>query len=193
VLCSTGSLPPKIEPASPFIDTRRGGIHAQEIAEVVVLSLNRGGAVVEHCRKCTMGYDVRRGSHPGHRPWPCGDHAGVLTALEGGVVVPVESIVPRVRRSGAPRVPQAGVLPWSRSGPLPRAVPMPFVGSTEGKARGKYGELVAQWLEQCRARLAQHRRFPQWRHSIQNGGAVSGVGGRDSGHSHCAEWRPDAI
>ena len=56
----------KIEPASPFIDTRRGGIHAQEIAEVVVFSLNRRGAVVEHCRKCTMGYDVRRGSHPGH-------------------------------------------------------------------------------------------------------------------------------
>ena len=64
------------------------------------------------------------------------------------VAVPVESTVPRVRRGGAPRVLQAGVLPWSRSGPLPRAVPMPpFKGSAEGKARRWYGELVAQWLE----------------------------------------------
>ena len=57
-----------------------------------------GGAVVEHCRKYTVGYGVWRGSHPGHRPWPCGDRAGVLTALVGGVVVPVESTVPRARR-----------------------------------------------------------------------------------------------
>ena len=41
---------------------------------------------------------------------------------------------PRVRRGSAPRVLHAGVLPWSRSGPLPRAVPMPFEGSAEGKA-----------------------------------------------------------
>ena len=105
-----------------------------EIAEVVVFSPNRGGAVIKHCGKCTVGYGVWRGSRPGRRPWPCGDRAGILTALAGGVVVPVESTVPRVRRCGAPRVLQAGVLPWSRSGPLPMAVPMPFVGSAEGKA-----------------------------------------------------------
>ena len=34
---------------------------------------------------------------------------------------------------------------------------------------------------------------PQCRHSVRNGGAVTGVGGRDSGHSHCAEWLPDAV
>ena len=101
--------------------------------EVVVFSLNHRGAVVEHYRKYTAGYGVWRGSHPGRRPWPCGDRAGVLAAPAGGVVVPVESIVPCVRRGGAPRVLQAGVLPWSRSGPLPRAVPMPFEGSAEGK------------------------------------------------------------
>ena len=39
-----------------------------EIAEVVVFSLNRGGAVVEHCRKYTVGNGVWRGSRPGHRP-----------------------------------------------------------------------------------------------------------------------------
>ena len=140
-----------------------------EIAEVVVFSPNRGGAVVEHCRKYTVGYGVWRGSRPGRRPWLCGDRAGVLAAPAGGVAVPVESTVPRVRRGGAPRVLQARVLPWSRSGPLPRAVPMPFEGSVEGKVQGKYGDLAAQWLEQCRARLAQHRRFPQCRHSAGDG------------------------
>ena len=39
----------------PFIDTRRDGVHAQEIMEVVVFSPNRGGAVVKHCRKYTAG------------------------------------------------------------------------------------------------------------------------------------------
>jgi hypothetical protein len=36
---------------------------------------------------------TRRGSCPGRRPWPCGDRAGVLAALEGGVVVTVEGPV----------------------------------------------------------------------------------------------------
>ena len=34
---------------------------------------------------------------------------------------------------------------------------------------------------------------PQCCHSVRDGGAVTGVGGRDSGHSHCGEWRPDAV
>src|SRR6185436_19527458 len=53
-----------------------------------------------------------------------------------------------------------GVLIWSRRWPRPRVVPMPLEGSTEGKVQGKYGELAAQWLEQCRAHLALRRRFP---------------------------------
>ena len=126
--------PLKGSPPPLFIYTRRDSVHVQGIMEVVVFSPNRGGAVVEHCRKYTVGYGVWLGSRPGRRPWPYGDRAGVLTALAGGVVVPVKSTVPRVRRGGAPRVLQAGVLPWSRSGPLPRAVPMLFEGSAEGKA-----------------------------------------------------------
>ena len=54
-----------------------------ETAEVVVFSPNRGGAVVEHCRKYTVGYDAWRDSRPGHHPWPCGDRAGVLAAPAG--------------------------------------------------------------------------------------------------------------
>ena len=114
-----------------------------EIAEVVVFSPNRGGAVAVHYRKYTLEYGAWRSSRPGRRPWPCGDRAGVLVAPAGCVVVPVESTVPRVRRGSAPRVPQAGVLLWSRSEPLPRAVLMLFEGSAEGKTRGKYRELAA--------------------------------------------------
>ena len=94
----------------PFIDTRRGGVHAQEIAEVVVFSPNRGGAVVEHCRKYTAGYGAWGGSHPGHRPWPCGDRAGVFVAPAGGVVVAVGGTVLQAWRCDVPRVLQARVL-----------------------------------------------------------------------------------
>ena len=71
-----------------------------EIAEVVLFFPNRGGEVVEHCKKYTAGYGAWRGS----RPWPCGDRAGVLVAPAGGVVVPVESTIPRVRCGGTPSV-----------------------------------------------------------------------------------------
>ena len=75
-----------------------------EIAEVVVFFPNRGGEVVEHCRKYTAGYGVWRGSRPGHRPWPCGDRAGVLVAPACGVVVAVGYRPPGVawRRSEGP-------------------------------------------------------------------------------------------
>ena len=129
-MCSTGladplkkSLPP------PFIDTRRGGVHAQEIVEVIVFSPNRESAVVEHCRKCTVGYSVWCGS----RPWSCGDRAGVLVATAGGVVVAVGGTVPQAWCGDVPRVLQARVLFRSRPEPLPRVVPMPLEGSAEGE------------------------------------------------------------
>ena len=61
--------------------------------EVIVFSQNRGGAVVEHCGKYTVGYGAGRGSRPGHRPWSCGDRAGVLAAPAGSVAAPVEGTV----------------------------------------------------------------------------------------------------
>ena len=72
--------------------------------EVVVFSPNRGGAVVEHCRKYTVGYGAWHGSCPGRHPWPCGDRAGVLAAPAGGMAVPMESTVSRStwRRSEGP-------------------------------------------------------------------------------------------
>ena len=108
--------------------------------KVVVLSPNRGGAVVEHRGKYTVGYGAGRGSRPGHRPWSCGDRAGVLAAPAGGVVVAVGGIILQAWRGGVPRVLQARVLSSSRPEPLSRVVPIPFEGSTEGKVRRRYGE-----------------------------------------------------
>ena len=50
------------------------------------------------------------------------------------------------------RVLQVRVLIWSRLGPRPMVVPMPFEGPVARKLREKYKELAAQWKEQCRAR-----------------------------------------
>ena len=109
----------------------------REIAEVVVFPPNRGGAVVEHCRKYTVGYGVWHGSCP----WPGRDRAGILVAPAGGVVVAVGGTIPQAWRGDVPRVLQARVLSRSRPEPLPRVVPMPFEGSAEGKVR-RYGELA---------------------------------------------------
>ena len=101
--------------------------------EVVVFPPNRGGAVVEHCGKYTVGYGAWHGSRPGHRPWPGGDRAGVPVAPVSGVVVAVGGTVLQAWRGDVPRVLQARVFPWSKPEPLPRVVPMLFEGSTEEK------------------------------------------------------------
>ena len=154
------NAPLKRSPPPPFIVTRRGRCTCTGERGSRRFPPNHGGAVVEYCGKYNVGHGIGRGSRPGYRPWSSRDRAGVLPAPAGGVVVAVGHTVLQAWRGGAPRVLQAGVLPWSGSGPLLKAMPMLFEGSAEGKARGKYGELAAQWLEQCRARLAQHRRFP---------------------------------
>ena len=61
-----------------------------------------------------------------------GDRTGVLAPL-GGMVVAVGGIIFQAWRGGVPRVLRARVLSWSKLEPLPRVVPMPFEGSTEGK------------------------------------------------------------
>ena len=64
------------------------------------------GAVVEYCRKYTVGHGVGRGS----RPWSCGDRAGVLPAPVGGVIVTVGCTVFQTWRDGAPWALQVWVL-----------------------------------------------------------------------------------
>ena len=73
-------------------------------------SPNRGGAVVEHCRKYTMGHGIGRCSRPGYRLRSCGDHAGVLPAPAGGVVVAVGCTVFQMWHGGVPWALQARVL-----------------------------------------------------------------------------------
>ena len=122
--------------ASPFYRHSEGWCTCTGGGEVVVFSPNCGGAVVEHCRKYTVGYDAWRGSRPGCRRRPYGDRAGVLAAPAGGVVVPVESNVPRIRRGGAPSVSQAGSCPSQGRGrfrgPCPCCSRVPRRGKHEG-------------------------------------------------------------
>src|SRR6185437_7459997 len=66
---SKGSLPP------PFIVTRRGGVHEWGRGSRR-FPPNRGGTVVGHCRKYTVGQGGGRRSRPGYRPWSCEDRAG---------------------------------------------------------------------------------------------------------------------
>ena len=133
VLPNGPTTPLKESPPPPFIDTRRDGVHAQGIVEVVVFSPNRGGAVVGHCGKYTVEYGGWRDRRPGCRPWPCGDRAGVLVVPASGVVAAVEGTILQAWRGDVPRVLQARVLSWSRPEPLPRVVPMLFKGSAERK------------------------------------------------------------
>ena len=51
------------------------------------------GTVVGYYRKYTMGHGVGRGSCRGYRPWSCGDRAGILPVLAGGVVIAVGGTV----------------------------------------------------------------------------------------------------
>ena len=49
--------------------------------------------MVGYCRKYTVGRGVGRGSCRGYRPWSCGDRAGALPVLAGGVVIAVGGTV----------------------------------------------------------------------------------------------------
>ena len=86
------SVPSKGSPPPPFIVTRRRGVHEWGRGSRR-FPPNRGGTVIGHYRKYTVGHGVRRGSRFGHRPRPCRDRAGVLTAPTGGVVVVVGRII----------------------------------------------------------------------------------------------------
>ena len=83
-----------------------------------------------------------------------------------------------------------GVLLWSRSVPHSRVVPTLTEDPAEEEGTGSWqhsGENSVRYV------CTGCRRFPQSRKSAGDGGIVTGVGGRDSGHSCCAAWRPDAI
>ena len=68
------------------------------------------GAVVEYCRKYTVGHGVGRGSRPGYRHWSCGDRASVLPAPAGGVVITVGCTVFQTWHGDVPWFLQVRVL-----------------------------------------------------------------------------------
>ena len=106
-----------------------------------------------------------------------------------GVVVAVESTVLGASPGGAPRVLLTVVLRWSRSVHHPRVASIlaegPAVEEGTGSWQHSGGNSVKHVYTGC-------RRFPQGWNNAGDGGTVTGVGGRDSGHTHCAAWRPDA-
>ena len=184
-----GPTPLRKSPPPPFIDTRRDGVHAQGIVEVIVFSSNRGGVVVEHCGKYTVGYGAGRGSRPGHRPWSCGDRAGVLAAPAGGVVVVVGGISSR-----------RGVAAFRgsyRPGSCTSQGRSRFRGSCPCRSRaprkGKYEGGMGSWQYSSWSSAEHVLHCVAGPHSVRNGGVVTVVGGRDSSHHHCGEWRPDAV
>jgi len=155
-----------------FIDTRRGGVHVWGDLKSLSSSRIRGAEwviTIESTLWGTEEHGAGRGGCPGSRPWPCGDHADVLAAPTGGTVVPVEGTVPCTWRGGVPRVLQRGK----------------YEGSTRSWQH-------SGWSSAAHVRTV-YRRFPQWSHSARDDCAVTGVGGEDPGHRHCAEWWPDAV
>jgi len=74
------------------------------------------------------GYGAGRGCRPGHRPWSCGDHAGVLAAPAGGVAA--------FRRSCKPgSCPGQGRSRFRESCPCRSGVPR----------KGKYERGMGSW------------------------------------------------
>jgi hypothetical protein len=109
------------------------------------------------------------------------------------MVAPVEGSVLRVdvaaHRGIGRRGSCSGQGPGRVRGSRPCYSRVPRWGKYEGSTRSwQYsGGSSAEHVR------AVHRRFPQCCYSAKDGGAVTGVGGWDSGHCCCAEWRPDAI
>jgi hypothetical protein len=88
-------------------------------------------------------------------------------------------LCPQAWRGGVPRAVRAGALAWSKLQAAPEG--WRRYGSRQHSRRN-----CAEYVRTAR------RKFPQCGYSVRNGGAVTGVGGLDSGHSHCGEWGPDA-
>ena len=149
---------------------------------------NRGGTVIGYYRKYTVGHGIGRGSCRGYRPWSCGDRAGVLPVLAGGVVVAVGGTVFHMWHGGVRWAPQVKVL-RAPAGVGHAAVLNPLDG-VQARAPGSLGDT---W----RSRALRGRsgtpaagdghpssRGP-WRHRTP-----SRAGG-GPGAIHMVRWNPD--
>jgi len=179
-------------PTSPFYRHKEGRSTYMGRSKVVFFSPNWGCAVDDYCKKYTVGteeHGARHGGFPGRHPWSCGDCAGIL-------------VVPRVSWRSLLRVPSP-VLTWQSIESLAGGGLALVKARTtfEGCAhadRGIRGRGSMRSRRHSGGSSAGHvctgsRKFPQCGHSDGDGGAVTGVGGRDSGHGCCATWCPDIV
>jgi len=134
-------------PPPPFIDSRRGRLHAQNVSDFVILSSNQGEQlavpVAEHCEAWSRAWSpsLEAFSHAGNVSLSCGvrgrrgDSCRARCPLrligrssegvyDGGLVLVDSRTVLEGRFPCPPRVLQ----------------------------RGEYKDLVAQWRAQCRSR-----------------------------------------
>ena len=166
-------------PPPPFIDTRRGGVYVRKISRVGVFSPNRGRAVYGCCRKYTVEH-WRVWRQAWQASWEPFSLAGIAPAScgssgrRGGRCRRYRPLCPSWQSTEGSA---GGVLLWSRSVPRSRVVPT----------------LAEDPENSVRHVCTGCRRFPQSRNSAGDGCIVTGVGGRDSGHSCYAAWRPDAV
>jgi len=179
-------------PPPPFIDIRRGRVHAREISGVVVFSPNRGRTVSGCCRKYTLEHwslwrwawqsSWEPFSIAGIAPASCGS-----SGWSGG----------RCREYRPPRFTWRSAEGSADGGLAPVKVRTPPEGCAHVR-RGSYSRRSMRSRQHNGGSSAEHvrtvrHRFPQCRYSAGDGGAVIGVDGRDSGRCCCAEWRPDTI
>ena len=158
-----------------------------EIAEVVVFSPNQGCAVACYYWKCAVGYGAGHGSCPGRRL--------DLTEI---TLASLWLLWASWCRCGGYRPPY---MAWRRAeGPVgeglaPVKIRTPFEGNThtrQGFCRGESTRSRQHSGENSAWHICTgYRRFPQGRNSAGHGGTVTGVGRRDSSHSHCVAWWPD--
>ena len=166
--------------ASPFYRHKEGRCTCTGERRSRRSSPNRGRVVAEYCRKYTVPHwRVRRRarSHPGCRPWPCGDRAGVPVAPAGGVVVAVAGTSFRCGVAAFRGSCWSGSRSDQGSGRARGSCPCRL----RVLWRGKYEGSTRSWQRSGRNSAAHvrtvHRRFPQWCHCARNGCAVTRVGG----------------
>ena len=174
-------------PPPPFIDTRRGGVHArgdQNSSSSPRIGV-RGGCVL---------WKVHYGALESKA-------LGVAVVL-GGVLGLAEIASASSRLSQASwrlllRVPSSVLGVAERRGPSRRGLALDMAQAAfEGRAHANRG-----FCSRESARSRQHsggssaghvrterHRFPQCRCSAGDDRAVTGVGGQDSGHGCCAAW-----